>query len=289
MKANAQQVYTEAQKAFAAQLTNKFVKGNGDKGCLKSIAADLVEFIDSDVQAESLADILLERKPAFNGTVKWNKKPDHDAYWLDEDGQFIKSKNNKMSISPPTKLITAQAVFNLLDLKRGDIASITEQADSAKDDIVKKINAYIFDLYAEAAEATMKVNSAVKLLPTAMDTALANLEDKGFTPTLWVGRASRFSDIKSDTTMGDPLTSDLKSKGVQSQMYGGANFLYAPGMSKSTVLLLSSLKPGKIQDEFSLTSRQIEADDELEMGVNLWQTTRFGITNAFRFAEITIV
>ena len=289
MKAvNPQKQYTEVQKAFASHIKAIYNEGTDKKKSLNAIAADMVEFIYNDVQAISLADLLLERKPAFNGTVKWNKMPTHTAYWLDEDGEFVRSKDNKSSVTPAARLITASAAFSLLDLKRGDVASITDQADSARDDIVNKINAYIFDLYDAAAEATMSVTSIGSLLTTAMDEALSLLEDQGRTPVMWVGRASRFSDIKNDTSLGDPLTSDLKSKGVQAITYGGANFLYAPGMSADTVYLISELKPGKIQDEFPLEQEQVKADKKLEMSVDMSQTTRFGITNPYRYSVITI-
>jgi len=278
----------EALFALASRSKEIWDENDVQKDAVKAIAAEIASFVQADAETRSITDFLLNRKPTQVGDVKMVSKPNHAVYWLNQEGTFKSSKDHSEVTTVPAVLLTARLIVNLLDLRRGHVAPMDEQVGDVIDKITGKLNKYACDLLIASAVAANTVTVAGSLDAETMDDALAKLEDLGLVPRLFAGRASVFSAVKADTTIGNGVKDEWQMKGMQNSVYGGASLLYVPEMPTTSVLLLADRLPGNVQDEFELEQKEIESNDRLDVGMKLYKTTRMWATNANRFALITI-
>lgn len=276
----------EAIKALASVVLDKY--GNGSPASLKAMAAEIIGFVETDTARQNIAPLLLNDASPVVGDVKLAKEPTHTSYWIDEDGGIVASKDKKNLVTPSSYVQVVMPTVNILDLRRGHVIALQSQVDKATDDLTGKLNKKVSDLFVAAADATMTFTVATTMTASEMDDALSAVEDKGLVPLYWVGRASRFSDVKADTTLATSVKAELQLKGVQAITYGGANFMYVPDMLASKVLLVCKQKAGWHIPEFALEQKEIEDAHSLQIGVKMWRSLRLAITNPLRFALINI-
>lgn len=286
MEANANpKSLTEAQRAVASQVVNLY--GDGTKDNLRAIAQKIVlPMIEADVIAEDITELILEKVPDQTGEIEWAKKPEHTTYFIDENGDIRASHDQKNTVKPSARVLTCKPVIKLLDLKRGYVASIEEQQEAAKDAIVKAKNSEVLTMMIAAADASMKVTVATNLTEPKLNEAFSKMEDRGVMPKLIVMRGSRGNDIRS-FTLPDPVDAELTLKGIQAVQFGGAKPLYTTDMGTGYVIIIGDKKPGRILNEFPLTLEDVETKN-MKVHMPMWMTYRAAVTNALRFALITI-
>lgn len=279
--------FEAAQKDLAIKVQALY---QADKS-LKAIAAEVVlPMVEADVQAESILDVVFERMPTKVGSVKWAKKPTHKAYFISEDGSFVASKDKKAFVEPDGYLVTAEAVFNSLDMERGYVAGMTDQSTAAKDAIVKKLNAAAFALLFGAADpANIIAAGGLGLTESKLNAGFSRLEELGVLPQLMLMRGARFNDIRNITLPTD-VKADLVRRGVLGVMFSGAKPLLNVECQLTSVYLIGNKLPGRVMDEFPLTQKAArDVLGTLDIEIPMFQVVKMAITNNTRYVRIDCV
>lgn len=256
---------------------------------MQAVAAEIIQpLIEADVKSELITDYLLERQPTAIGEVKWPVKPTHVAYVLDEDGDFVASPNHKGFVSPLGYLMTCQPVVNMLDLRRGYIAPLTDQEDEAKNEIVRLENSTACNLLIAAADPTMTVSVATTFGLATWKTCIGRLQGKMRKPKLIVCSGTRSADFNSWNLPVGTVSDDLIRLGAWELVLNGAVILPTVDMPDDHLLIISDLLPGRIMDEFPLSVGEIESQANLKYLINLWMTCKMAVTNRLRYVLVNI-
>jgi hypothetical protein len=245
----------ETRKAIASKVKELSGYGTDDffkAERLNALAAEVImPWVEQSIASESITDLLLERQPSRKGDVKWPVGPKHKSFYVDENGDIQASRSLKNYITPEGYLIATKVLIDRLDLERGDVSSIEDQVNAAKNDITEKLNTAATNLLIAAASDDMSEETAT-LTDTAFDTVTDLMNDENLRPVLITLRATHGTTIKGWSNPQD-VAAELMRKGVQGMSINGAVVQYAQQMPTNRVLFTGDKKAGRILDEFPLT------------------------------------
>ncbi len=188
-----------SQKELAA-LSADIRKAFADKeGGMMAIAKAVAPAIYDAIQEKEIASLLLTQHNLPKGeAARYNKIREVKAYWIGKGGQVHHSNMNEEEVEFTIDRVASAPMVDISVLQNGDIYRLTDMETWAADAIRKQLNRRAISVLSAAVpDSNVVTATGGSLTETALNEAIALIEDKDLSVKYLVLRGARFNDMRA--------------------------------------------------------------------------------------------
>ena len=277
-----------SQKEFDA-VSADIRKAFADKeGGMMAIAAAVAPAIYDAIQEKEIASLLLTQHVLPKGEpAKYDKIREVKAYWVAKGGQVHQSNVNDEEVEFTIDRVASAPMVDISVLRNGDIYRLTDMETWAADAIRKQLNRRAINVISAAVpEGNIVTVSGGSLTPTALNEAIALIEDKDLAVKYVVLRGARFNDMRAWDL--DPVTErELLEKGII-KLYAGASIIKNAAADPAEILLIPDEEVGKYAVRQAIAVEPDKQTAAFKVGFVCWMEVAMGVLRPDLLAKVII-
>ena len=277
-----------SQKEFDA-VSADIRKAFADKeGGMMAIAAAVAPAIYDAIQEKEIASLLLTQHVLPKGEpAKYDKIREVKAYWVAKGGQVHQSNVNDEEVEFTIDRVASAPMVDISVLRNGDIYRLTDMETWAADAIRKQLNRRAINVISAAVpEGNIVTVSGGSLTPTALNEAIALIEDKDLAVKYVVLRGARFNDMRAWDL--DPVTErELLEKGII-KLYAGASIIKNAAADPAEILLIPDEEVGKYAVRQAIAVEPDKQTAAFKVGFVCWMEVAMGVLRPDLLAKVVI-
>jgi len=258
----------EIRKAFADK-----------EGGMMSIAAAIAPAIYDAIAEKEIASLLLTQHNLPKGeAAKYDKIREVKAYWIAKGGRVHQSNVNDEEVEFTIDRVASAPQVDISVLQNGDIYRLTDMETWAADAIRKQLNRRAINVISAAVpEGNTVTATGGVLTPTALNEAIALIEDKDLAVKYLVLRGARFNDMR-DWDL-DPVTQrELLEKGIIKNASADAG----------EVLIIPDEEVGKYAIRQTIAVEPDKQPSAFKVGFVCWMEAAMGVLRPDLLAKVVI-
>jgi hypothetical protein len=277
-----------SQKAFEA-LSADIRKAFADKeGGMMAIAAAIAPAIYDAIVEKEIASLLLTQHNLPKGEpAKYDKIREVKAYWIAKGGRVHQSNVNDEEVEFTIDRVASAPQVDISVLQNGDIYRLTDMETWAADAIRKQLNRRAINVISTAVpESNVVTATGGVLTPTALNEAIALIEDKDLAVKYIVLRGARFNDMR-DWDL-DPVTQrELLEKGII-KLYAGASIIKNASADAAEALIIPDEEVGKYAVRQTIAVEPDKQPSAFKVGFVCWMEAAMGVLRPDLLAKVVI-
>ena len=277
-----------SQKEFEA-LSAEIRKAFADKeGGMMAIAAAIAPAIYDAIVEKEIASLLLTQHNLPKGEpAKYDKIREVKAYWIAKGGRVHQSNVNDEEVEFTIDRVASAPQVDISVLQNGDIYRLTDMETWAADAIRKQLNRRAINVISAAvSEGNVVTATGGVLTPTALNEAIALIEDKDLAVKYLVLRGARFNDMR-DWDL-DPVTQrELLEKGII-KLYAGASIIKNASADAGEVLIIPDEEVGKYAIRQTIAVEPDKQPSAFKVGFVCWMEAAMGVLRPDLLAKVVI-
>jgi len=277
-----------SQKEFET-LSAEIRRAFADKeGGMKAIAAAIAPAIYDAIVEKEIASLLLTQHNLPKGEpAKYDKIREVKAYWIAKGGRVHQSNVNDEEVEFTIDRVASAPQVDISVLQNGDIYRLTDMETWAADAIRKQLNRRAINVISAAVpEGNTVTATGGVLTPTALNEAIALIEDKDLAVKYLVLRGARFNDMR-DWDL-DPVTQrELLEKGII-KLYAGASIIKNASAEASEVLIIPDEEVGKYAVRQTIAVEPDKQPSAFKVGFVCWMEAAMGVLRPDLLAKVAI-
>jgi hypothetical protein len=277
-----------SQKAFEA-LSADIRKAFADKeGGMMAIAAAIAPAIYDAIVEKEIASLLLTQHNLPKGEpAKYDKIREVKAYWIAKGGRVHQSNVNDEEVEFTIDRVASAPQVDISVLQNGDIYRLTDMETWAADAIRKQLNRRAINVISAAVpESNVVTATGGVLTPTALNEAIALIEDKDLAVKYIVLRGARFNDMR-DWDL-DPVTQrELLEKGII-KLYAGASIIKNASADAAEALIIPDEEVGKYAVRQTIAVEPDKQPSAFKVGFVCWMEAAMGVLRPDLLARVVI-
>ena len=277
-----------SQKEFEA-LSADIRKAFADKeGGMMAIAAAIAPAIYDAIVEKEIASLLLTQHNLPKGEpAKYDKIREVKAYWIAKGGRVHQSNVNDEEVEFTIDRVASAPTVDISVLQNGDIYRLTDMETWAADAIRKQLNRRAINVISAAVpEGNVVTATGGSLTDTALNEAIALIEDKDLAVKYLVLRGARFNDMR-DWDL-DPVTQrELLEKGII-KLYAGASIIKNAAADAAEVLIIPDEEVGKYAIRQSIAVEPDKQPSAFKVGFVCWMEAAMGVLRPDLLAKVVI-
>jgi len=277
-----------SQKEFEA-LSAEIRKAFADKeGGMMAIAAAIAPAIYDAIAEKEIASLLLTQHNLPKGEpAKYDKIREVKAYWIAKGGRVHQSNVNDEEVEFTIDRVASAPQVDISVLQNGDIYRLTDMETWAADAIRKQLNRRAINVISAAVPDSNVVTATGGVLtPTALNEAIALIEDKDLAVKYLVLRGARFNDMR-DWDL-DPVTQrELLEKGII-KLYAGASIIKNASADAAEVLVIPDEEVGKYAVRQTIAVEPDKQPSAFKVGFVCWMEAAMGVLRPDLLAKVVI-
>jgi hypothetical protein len=277
-----------SQKAFEA-LSADIRKAFADKeGGMMAIAAAIAPAIYDAIVEKEIASLLLTQHNLPKGEpAKYDKIREVKAYWIAKGGRVHQSNVNDEEVEFTIDRVASAPQVDISVLQNGDIYRLTDMETWAADAIRKQLNRRAINVISAAVpESNVVTATGGVLTPTALNEAIALIEDKDLAVKYIVLRGARFNDMR-DWDL-DPVTQrELLEKGII-KLYAGASIIKNASADAAEALIIPDEEVGKYAVRQTIAVEPDKQPSAFKVGFVCWMEAAMGVLRPDLLAKVVI-
>jgi len=277
-----------SQKEFEA-LSAEIRKAFADKeGGMMAIAAAIAPAIYDAIVEKEIASLLLTQHNLPKGEpAKYDKIREVKAYWIAKGGRVHQSNVNDEEVEFTIDRVASAPQVDISVLQNGDIYRLTDMETWAADAIRKQLNRRAINVISAAVpEGNVVTATGGVLTPTALNEAIALIEDKDLAVKYLVLRGARFNDMR-DWDL-DPVTQrELLEKGII-KLYAGASIIKNASADAAEVLIIPDEEVGKYAIRQTIAVEPDKQPSAFKVGFVCWMEAAMGVLRPDLLAKVVI-
>ena len=277
-----------SQKEFEA-LSAEIRKAFADKeGGMMAIAAAIAPAIYDAIVEKEIASLLLTQHNLPKGEpAKYDKIREVKAYWIAKGGRVHQSNVNDEEVEFTIDRVASAPQVDISVLQNGDIYRLTDMETWAADAIRKQLNRRAINVISAAVpEGNVVTATGGVLTPTALNEAIALIEDKDLAVKYLVLRGARFNDMR-DWDL-DPVTQrELLEKGII-KLYAGASIIKNASADAGEVLIIPDEEVGKYAIRQTIAVEPDKQPSAFKVGFVCWMEAAMGVLRPDLLAKVVI-
>ena len=277
-----------SQKEFEA-LSADIRKAFADKdGGMMAIATAIAPAIYDAIQEKEIASLLLTQHNLPKGeAAKYDKIREVKAYWIAKGGRVHQSNVNDEEVEFTIDRVASAPQVDISVLQNGDIYRLTDMETWAADAIRKQLNRRAINVISAAVpEGNVVTATGGSLTPTALNEAIALIEDKDLAVKYLVLRGARFNDMREWDL--DPVTErELLEKGII-KLYAGASIIKNAAADPAEVLMVPDEEVGKYAIRQAIAVEPDKQPSAFKVGFVCWMEAAMGVLRPDLLAKVVI-
>jgi hypothetical protein len=277
-----------SQKEFNA-LSAEIRKAFADKeGGMMAIAAAIAPAIYDAIVEKEIASLLLTQHNLPKGeAAKYDKIREVKAYWIAKGGRVHQSNVNDEEVEFTIDRVASAPQVDISVLQNGDIYRLTDMETWAADAIRKQLNRRAINVISAAVpDSNVVTATGGSLTPTALNEAIALIEDKDLAVKYLVLRGARFNDMR-DWDL-DPVTQrELLEKGII-KLYAGASIIKNAAADAGEVLIIPDEEVGKYAIRQTIAVEPDKQPSAFKVGFVCWMEAAMGVLRPDLLAKVVI-
>jgi len=277
-----------SQKEFET-LSAEIRRAFADKeGGMMAIAAAIAPAIYDAIVEKEIASLLLTQHNLPKGEpAKYDKIREVKAYWIAKGGRVHQSNVNDEEVEFTIDRVASAPQVDISVLQNGDIYRLTDMETWAADAIRKQLNRRAINVISAAVpEGNTVTATGGVLTPTALNEAIALIEDKDLAVKYLVLRGARFNDMR-DWDL-DPVTQrELLEKGII-KLYAGASIIKNASAEASEVLIIPDEEVGKYAVRQTIAVEPDKQPSAFKVGFVCWMEAAMGVLRPDLLAKVAI-
>ena len=272
-------------EALSADVRKAF--GNKDGGMMAIAAAIAPAIYDAIVEKEIASLLLTQHNLPKGEAAKYDKIREVKAYWVAKGGQVHQSNVNDEEVEFTIDRVASAPNVDISILQNGDIYRLTDMETWAADAIRKQLNRRAINVISQAVPADNIVTATGgSLTDTALNEAIALIEDKDLAVKYLVLRGARFNDMR-DWDL-DPVTQrELLEKGII-KLYAGASIIKNAAADAAEVLIVPDEEVGKYAVRQAIAVEPDKQPSAFKVGFVCWMEVAMGVLRPDLLAKVTI-
>ena len=264
-------------------------KAFGDKdGGMMAIAKAVAPAIYDAIQEKEIASLLLTQHNLPKGEpAKYDKIREVKAYWIAKGGRVHQSNVNDEEVEFTIDRVASAPTVDISILQNGDIYRLTDMETWAADAIRKQLNRRAINVISAAVpDGNVVTATGGSLTDTALNEAIALIEDKDLAVKYLVLRGARFNDMR-DWDL-DPVTQrELLEKGII-KLYAGASIIKNAASDPGEVLIIPDEEVGKYAVRQAIAVEPDKQPSAFKVGFVCWMEAAMGVLRPDMLAKVTI-
>lgn len=273
---------------FQRQMAELFNKALTEPSGLQALAAAIAPPIEQEIKRREITSLLLTEDNLPTGeAAKYQKKPKVKAYYLSPNGSVAQSELDSDEVEFSIRRIASNPMVDISTLKHGNVGRIGDIQKSAADEIRKQIDGKTLTVISAAVPVGNTITcSGGKLTKTALEQAMAVIEDLELKVKYIVARGKRISEIKAFGY--DPQTErELQQKGILGY-FNGAGIINSSSVALDTVILIPDEEIGKYPVRMKLTAEPYAEQLKFKTGWVVWMEIGQGVTRPDLLSKVAI-
>ena len=264
-------------------------KAFGDKdGGMMAIAKAVAPAIYDAIQEKEIASLLLTQHNLPKGEpAKYDKIREVKAYWIAKGGRVHQSNVNDEEVEFTIDRVASAPNVDISVLQNGDIYRLTDMETWAADAIRKQLNRRAINVISAAVpDSNVVTATGGSLTPTALNEAIALIEDKDLAVKYLVLRGARFNDMREWDL--DPVTErELLEKGII-KLYAGASIIKNAASDPGEVLIIPDEEVGKYAIRQAIAVEPDKQPSAFKVGFVCWMEAAMGVLRPDLLAKVVI-
>ena len=277
-----------SQKEFEA-LSADIRKAFADKeGGMMAIAAAIAPAIYDAIVEKEIASLLLTQHNLPKGeAAKYDKIREVKAYWIAKGGRVHQSNVNDEEVEFTIDRVASAPTVDISVLQNGDIYRLTDMETWAADAIRKQLNRRAINVISAAVpDGNVVTATGGSLTPTALNEAIALIEDKDLAVRYLVLRGARFNDMREWDL--DPVTQrELLEKGII-KLYAGASIIKNAAADAGEILIIPDEEVGKYAIRQAIAVEPDKQPSAFKVGFVCWMEAAMGVLRPDLLAKVVI-
>ena len=272
-------------EALSANIRQAFADKEGG---MMAIAKAVAPAIYDAIQEKEIASLLLTQHNLPKGeAAKYDKIREVKAYWVAKGGQVHQSNVNDEEVAFTIDRVASAPNVDISILQNGDIYRLTDMETWAADAIRKQLNRRAINVISQAVPADNIVTATGgSLTDTALNEAIALIEDKDLAVKYLVLRGARFNDMRGWDL--DPVTQrELLEKGII-KLYVGASIIKNAAADPNEVLIVPDEEVGKYAIRQAIAVEPDKQPSAFKVGFVCWMEVAMGVLRPDLLAKVTI-
>jgi len=272
-------------EAISADIRKAFADKDGG---MMAIAAAIAPAIYDAVAEKEIASLLLTQHNLPKGEpAKYDKIKEVKAYWIAKGGRVHQSNVNDEEVEFTIDRVASSPNVDISVLQNGDIYRLTDMETWAADAIRKQLNRRAINVISAAVPESNTVTiTGGTLTLTALNEAIALIEDKDLSVKYLVLRGARFNDMR-DWEL-DPVTQrELLEKGII-KLYAGASIIKNAAADSGEILIVPDEEVGKYAIRQTIAVEPDKQPAAFKVGFVCWMEAAMGVLRPDLLAKVVI-
>jgi len=256
---------------------------------MRALAAAIAAPIQQEIARKEISSLLLTQHTLPKGERPlYQKKPRVKAYWISTEGEIREQQVGQDEVEFTTNRIHSNPMVDVSVLKHGNIGTLMDIQQAAADEIRKEIDKRTISVVSAAVPDANTIEVAGTILTaTALNEAIALLEDLELTAKYIVMRGRRFNDLR-DWDLDPQTQNELRVKGVIKN-YGTGSILLTAAAGLNEILILPEEEVGKMPIREPLKTEAIDHKERFKTGWLVWSELGQGLVRPDILVKIKLL